>query len=99
MTRLGAERFHIRFPAGATYSSVLKTESRAHPDSCSVVYAGLKRLGRETDHAPSYSADLKNEWSYTSTPICLRGMLRDSFMFAATSEMQLVSERALTERE
>jgi len=29
---------------------------------------GVKRLGREADHSPQSSADVKNSWSYTSTP-------------------------------
>jgi hypothetical protein len=28
---------------------------------------GLKRPGREADHSPPYSAEVKNAWSYTST--------------------------------
>jgi len=29
---------------------------------------GVKRLGREADHSPPSSAEIKNAWSYTSTP-------------------------------
>jgi hypothetical protein len=29
---------------------------------------GVKRPGRETDHSPPHNADVKNAWSYTSTP-------------------------------
>jgi hypothetical protein len=29
---------------------------------------GLKRPGREADHSPPSSAEVKNAWSYTSTP-------------------------------
>jgi hypothetical protein len=29
---------------------------------------GVKRPGRQTDHSPSSSAEIKNVWSYTSTP-------------------------------
>jgi hypothetical protein len=28
----------------------------------------VKRLGSETDNSPSSSAEVENEWSYTSTP-------------------------------
>jgi len=28
----------------------------------------LKRPGREADHLPPYSVEVKNAWSYTSTP-------------------------------
>jgi hypothetical protein len=47
-----------------------------------------RRPGRETDHSPPSSAEVKNEWSYTSTPrIRLHGVVlsyekhRDNFMF------------------
>ena len=34
--------------------------------------SGIKRQGRDVDHSPPSSADVKNGWSYTSTtPICL----------------------------
>jgi hypothetical protein len=37
---------------------------------------GVKRPGREADHSPPSSAEVKNAWSYTSTPpICLRGVV------------------------
>jgi hypothetical protein len=29
---------------------------------------GVKRPGREADHSPSSSAEVKNAWIYTSTP-------------------------------
>jgi hypothetical protein len=30
--------------------------------------SGVKRSGREVDHSPPSSTDVKNEWGYTSTP-------------------------------
>jgi hypothetical protein len=30
---------------------------------------GLKRQGREADHSPPSSAEVKEAWSYTSTPL------------------------------
>jgi hypothetical protein len=37
---------------------------------------GVKRPGREADHSPPSSAEVKNAWSYTSTPpICLYGVV------------------------
>ena len=42
-----------------------------HPVSLS----GVKRTGREVDHPLPSSAEVKNEWSYASTPpICLHGV-------------------------
>ena len=33
---------------------------------------GVKKPGNEADHSPLSSAEVKNEWSYTSTtPTCL----------------------------
>jgi hypothetical protein len=32
------------------------------------VSLGVKRPGREADHSPPSSAEVKNAWSYTSTP-------------------------------
>jgi hypothetical protein len=32
------------------------------------VYLGVKRSGCEADHSPQSSAEVKNEWNYTSTP-------------------------------
>jgi hypothetical protein len=44
----------------------------------------VKRQGREADHSPPSSAEVKNAWSYTSTsPICFHGVEqhRDKFTF------------------
>jgi len=32
------------------------------------LYLGVSRPGREADHSPPCSAEVKNEWSYNSTP-------------------------------
>ena len=44
---------------------------------------GIKRLGREVDHSPPSSAEVKSEWSYTSlvppARACVLGVGRDSF--------------------
>jgi hypothetical protein len=36
---------------------------------------GLKWPGREADHSPPSNAEIKNAWSYTSTPQCLHGVV------------------------
>jgi hypothetical protein len=36
---------------------------------------GVKRPGREVDHSPPTSAEVKKMWIYTSTPIRLHGVL------------------------
>jgi len=52
-------------------SSEVCTISVAHRASCSVgnggLVTGVKRPGRETDYLPRSRAEVKNEWSYTST--------------------------------
>ena len=57
----------------------------AHPVSYSMdtgdFSLGEKRRGRESDHLPLFSAEVKNDWSYISTPlVCLRGVYRDNLM-------------------
>jgi hypothetical protein len=35
----------------------------------------VKRPGREADHSPPLSVEVKNDWKYTSTyPMCLVGV-------------------------
>jgi hypothetical protein len=49
----------------------LVTLGRTQPPIQSVPEAlslGVKRPGREADHSPSSSAEVKNAWSYTCTP-------------------------------
>ena len=53
-------------------SSKRPQNSEAHPITywmgTGVLPRGIKRLGREVDHLPASSAEVKNGWSYTSTP-------------------------------
>jgi len=45
----------------------------------------VRSMGREFDHAPSSSTELKNEWSRTSTvPIRLHGVHSDNFTLSLT---------------
>jgi len=39
---------------------------------------GIKRSGHETDHSPTFSAEVKNVWDYTSILPCLYGMVLSS---------------------
>jgi hypothetical protein len=55
---------------------------------------GIKRPGLEADHSPPSSAEVKNAWSYTSTPpVRLHGgaqlKYRDNFTFTHYRTMQL----------
>jgi hypothetical protein len=65
----------FRIPAGTGNFSVRRRVQRgagAHPVSYPVGIRGLsmgvKRPGREADHSPPSRAEVKNAWSYTSTP-------------------------------
>jgi hypothetical protein len=63
----------VRLPAGAGDFSLnycVQTGSDAHPASypmgTGVFSPGIKRPGHEADHSPPSSAEIKNEWSYSS---------------------------------
>jgi hypothetical protein len=65
----------VRFPAGAGNFSLnhrVQNGSGAHPASYPMgivdSFLGVKRPGREADHSGPSSAEVKNAWSYTSTP-------------------------------
>jgi hypothetical protein len=61
-TGLNDRRTEVQLP-----SDIFLVSSGAHPDSHLM---GTKTLspGHEADHSPSSSAEVKNAWSYTSTP-------------------------------
>jgi hypothetical protein len=68
----------LRFPAGAGNLSLLhrvQNGSGAHPASypigTGIYFPGGKAAGCEVEHSPPSSAEVKNVWSYTSTPIRL----------------------------
>jgi hypothetical protein len=83
------------FPAGAGNFSLhhrVQNGSGAHPASYPMgtgggaLSLGVKRPGREADHSPPSSSDVKNAWSYTSTPqYCFMAWClvkhRDNFTF------------------
>jgi hypothetical protein len=67
-SRWGARFFaHVQTGPGAHLAtSTMGTES----------FPGVKRPGRDADHPPSFSAEIKKEYSYTSTPpLGLRDLL------------------------
>jgi hypothetical protein len=66
----------FRFPAGDgnfyLHHCIQNSSGPTQPPSQWVSGAlplGVKRPGREANHSPPSSAELKNAWSYTSTPI------------------------------
>jgi hypothetical protein len=40
----------------------------SYPMGTGAIFLGVKRPGREADHSAPSSAEVKNAWSYTSTP-------------------------------
>jgi hypothetical protein len=52
---------------------IVQTGSGVHPTSYKMGTAGsipgVKRQGREADHSPPTSAEVKKMWNYTSTPL------------------------------
>jgi hypothetical protein len=67
----------VRFPAGdgnfSLHHRCVQNGSGAHPASYPMGTRGLfplgiKRPGREADHSTPSSVEVKNAWSYTSTP-------------------------------
>jgi hypothetical protein len=66
----------VRFPAGGWEFFFFTTASRTvlGPNQSPIQWVpgslslGVKRPGREADHSLPSSADVKNAWSYTSTP-------------------------------
>jgi hypothetical protein len=48
-------------------------------------FPASKAAWPESGHSPSSNAEIRNEWSYTSTPlVCLHGVDRDGCIFAFT---------------
>jgi len=48
------------------------------------VLSRVKAAGGDVEHAPPSSAEVKNEWSYTSAPaMCLNGLDKDNFTVCA----------------
>ena len=86
VTRLRAGQSGVRSPAGGDNFSVLQTDqtgSGAHPASCSMSsgsHSEVKRPRRGADHLCPSTAEVRNEWSYASTPPTrFHGAHRDSF--------------------
>jgi hypothetical protein len=54
-----------------------------------------KQPGREVDYSAPPSAEVKNEWSYTSIPtLCLQGECRDiTFYFVGLLSVYLITKK------
>jgi hypothetical protein len=68
-----------KITVGARSSAPVQTGPGAYPASYTMgagSFPGVKRPGRGADHPPPTSTEVKNEYSYTSTPpLGLRGLL------------------------
>jgi hypothetical protein len=73
-TSLRAGRYGVLMLAEAKDFVLARTSRRSlgliHPPIklVPVLFPGGKAPGSEVDHSPPISAEVKNEWSYTSTP-------------------------------
>jgi hypothetical protein len=66
------------------FSKISKTALLFKGYRCS--FLGVKRHRHDVDNSSPPSADVKNEWSYTSTPpICVHIVDRDQFLFISLS--------------
>ena len=65
------------------------------------VFSGTMRLERQADNSPTSSAEVKNEWSFASTPprrlrcVCREGQLYLSYRYV-TRPRFAVGETALS---
>jgi hypothetical protein len=100
--------FHLRTScrAGARdflLSKSFQTGSGAHltsyPMGIGFRPPGAKRPGREVNHPFPSSAEVKNEWSYTSTlPVCCHHLDRENFTstFTFTSHRKELTQNSTT---
>lgn len=69
----GAKRFILQY---------VQTHTASYSKGYRGSFPGQKRLGHEVDSSSPASAEVKNEWRYTSTPhIRLNGMDRKDLPF------------------
>jgi hypothetical protein len=87
-TELQAEGSGIQIPAGArdfSFLSNAQVSSVAQPASLikwyKNIFTKVKQPGHAVDHSPPSGAKVKNEWSYTSTPIRLHSVDRVNCTF------------------
>jgi hypothetical protein len=57
--------------------AVFFTHPASYPMVTGALFSGVKQLGCEANHSPPSSANVKNLWSYTSTPpyVCIEWCL------------------------
>jgi hypothetical protein len=59
----------------ATHSSRMLVNYQNIVSQMTALSPGVKRPGREVDHSPLTSTEVKKMWIYTSTPIRLNGVV------------------------
>jgi len=73
----------VSIQAGARGLSLIpnvQADPVAHPSLLLITYPGVKLLRSEADHSSPSVVEVKNEWSYTTTPpTYLRGVYRGNF--------------------
>jgi hypothetical protein len=66
---LRAGWWEVRVPVGAGNFSPPRPDQPPVQQVSGPLFLGVKRPGREADHSPPPSAEVKNAWSYTSTSL------------------------------
>jgi hypothetical protein len=94
----GKLQFDSRKQQKVVTSRSVQTGFGAHPDFCSMG-TGVEAQGREAGHSPPSSADVTNEWSYTSIPpygfiVSIRPTLPSPLQFAEVNSYILKFLRA-----
>jgi hypothetical protein len=93
-------------PAGVRYLSLLQNVPRparrhTQPPTEWVQEAlpqGVKRPQHEADHSPPSSAEIKNEWRYTSTPpVYLHDVDRNTFTFTLSPLQTIIYKHIPTQ--
>jgi len=75
-----------RFSSSPKHPDQLRGPSSLLLDGQYSSFPGVKWQGHEANHSPPSGAEVKNEWSYTSTPsISLYRVVRDNFTFIHTN--------------
>jgi hypothetical protein len=65
-----------------TSTRALGTTQPSDLNGTATLSSRVKRSGRETDHSPLSSAEVKNGWCYTSIPpACLHGVHKGKFIY------------------
>jgi hypothetical protein len=77
---------HLLPCVGSTVHDDIGAVLASYPMGTRGSFRGVKRPGREADHSPPSSAEVRNAWSYTSSPqyVFMAWCLvkhRDNFIF------------------